>query len=194
MNATLTQKTVLPADLLAMPDGSAYELVDGHLVERNMSVLSSLVEALVLQPLADHCRKQDLGWVLPSSLGYQCFPDAPNKVRRPDVSFIAKDRMSLADLQQGFCPIVPDLAAEVLSPNDLIYEVDLKVEEYPRAGVKLVWVINPEARTVMVHRLDGSATKLRNGDEISGEEVLPGFRCKITDFFPPGVLHGASGA
>ena len=81
-----------------------------------------------------------------------CFPDAPAKVRKPDASFIRRGRLPGEALPDGFCPIPPDVAAEVVSPNDLAYEVDEKVGEWLRAGVRLVWVINPRARIVAVHR------------------------------------------
>ena len=77
----------------------------------------------------------------------------------------------------------PDLAVEVVSPHDLAYDVDSKVEGYLQAGVRLVWVVNPAARTVRVHRPDGSSATLRPGDQLTGGEVLPGFHCLIRDLF-----------
>jgi Uma2 family endonuclease len=74
---------------------------------------------------------------------------------------------------------------EVLSPNDIAYEVDAKVREYLAAGVRLVWVINPDGRTVTIHRPQGPGTVLHEQDELAGETVLPGFRCRIADLFPP---------
>jgi Uma2 family endonuclease len=71
------------------------------------------------------------------------------------------------------------------SPNDMTYEVEKKVLEYLSAGVALVWVINPEARNVHIHRQDGTVARLRDVDELSGENVIPGFRCPVADFFPP---------
>jgi Uma2 family endonuclease len=184
MSTIEARRTYTPQDLLALPDANAYELVDGELVERNVSVLASLVEGIVFNLLLVHIRSHQLGWIWPSSLGYQCFPDAPNKVRRPDVSFVGRERMTTAHLAEGHLSIPPDLAVEVLSPNDLAYEIDEKVEEYLRVGVRLVWVINPESRLVRVHRLDGSVTSLRAQDELGGEDVLPGFRCRVNDLFP----------
>ena len=84
---------------------------------------------------------------------------------------------------KGYIRIPPDLAVEVVSPNDLADHMDFKVEEYLEAGVSLVWVISPNAETVTVHRADGSVTKLHNTDELSGETLLSGFRCKVSDLF-----------
>jgi Uma2 family endonuclease len=85
---------------------------------------------------------------------------------------------------EGYIYIAPDLAAEVVSPNDLAYEVEAKVVEYLDAAVPLVWVIDPEARTVRIHRGDGSVSWLRENDELSGEDVIPGFRCPVAAIFP----------
>lgn len=173
-----------PDDLLNMADAVGYELVDGELVERHVSVLSSLVEGLVFERIQTFCRTNNLGLVWPGTVGYQCFPDRPRKVRRPDTSYIAADRLSDDLLHQGHCPIAPDLAVEVISPGDLASEVNEKIEEYLTVGIRLIWIIDPEARIVDVYRFDGPVNRLRESDFIDGEAVLPGFRCAIKDFFP----------
>jgi hypothetical protein len=90
----VTNKTELtPEELLGMPDGKRYELVNGVPVERTMSLLAGRVEALVARVLDAHCVQSDLGWVLGSACGYRCFAWKPKQVRRPDISFIARDRV-----------------------------------------------------------------------------------------------------
>lgn len=71
--------------------------------------------------------------------------------------------------------------------NDLYTEVDTKISEYLGAGVLLVWVVNPETRTMVVYHSDGSARRLREDEELDGGTVLPGFRCRVGDFLPPPV-------
>ena len=66
--------------------GLGYELVDGELVERKTGFESSIVGGNLFRLLANHCAANGLGMVLPADASYQCFPDAPNKVRKPDVS------------------------------------------------------------------------------------------------------------
>jgi Uma2 family endonuclease len=167
-----------------MPDGDRYELVDGRLVERNMSKQSSYVAGVIHTRLFSHCAANQLGWVFPEGTTYQCFPDAPEKVRKADTSFIRLERLSVEEyLAEGHTMIAPDLAVEVLSPNDLAYEVDAKVKEFLGAGTRLVWVVNPEARTVTVHRLRGAGTVLRENDELGGEDVVLGFSCRIGELF-----------
>ena len=80
--------------------------------------------------LNDFCRGKKHGWLLPADAGYQCFPDDPGKVRRPDISFISLERISLVQaLEEGYITIAPDLAVEVVSPNDNLYDLDEKVQE-----------------------------------------------------------------
>jgi Uma2 family endonuclease len=174
-----------PEELLAMPEGEHYELVDGVPVERIMSLLATRVEAMLIYLLEDVCRGPDLGWVLGPSAGYRCFSWKPGQVRRPDVSFIARDRLpSEEHWSDGYITIAPDLAVEVTSPTDEVYDLEEKIEEYLRAGVRLIWVIHPEVRAIQVIRADGSGLRLRSGGELSGEDVIPGFRCPVDALFP----------
>ena len=95
MNPTTASTRYTPDDLLKMPDGNRYELVDGNLVERIVSLWSSYVAGRLHNLLSNHCQKNSLGWVLPEGTSYQCFPDDPERVRRPDTSFIRRERLSL---------------------------------------------------------------------------------------------------
>lgn len=186
MSTTAEVKKYTPDELLAMPNGKNFELVDGNLVEREVSGLSSLVAARITRRLGDHCEPAAVAWVLASDCGYRCFPDNSNKIRRPDVSCVLQERLPFEKLSEGYIEIAPDIAVEVVSPNDLVYEVTQKIQEYLGAGVKLVWVVNPPARTVEVHRIDGSVVILKASDELTGESVLAGFSCRVGDLFPGG--------
>lgn len=185
MSSMAVKTRYTPEDLLELPDAAGYELVDGQLVERPMSGLSSYVGGTIFLRLRLQCEPNNTGWTFPADVGYQCFPGDPSRVRKPDASFIRRERLPEGPPERGHLRIAPDLAAEVLSPNDLAYEVDVKIQEYFDAGVKLVWEINPESRSVAVHRADGSSTRLRESDELTGEDVLPGFRMKVGDLFLP---------
>lgn len=176
---------VTPADLLAMPDGVEFELVDGQLVERNVSGLSSLVTTEVGRRLANH--NEAIGspaWIFGPDMGVQCFPGRPNKVRKPDVSFVPRERASLQDLEERFLHIPPTLAVEVDSPNDIAENLEVKEEEYLSAGVRLIWIIYPLSRTARVVLLDGSVSKLRFDDILDGEDLLTGFTCRVGDLMP----------
>jgi len=175
---------ITPEELLTIPDGKHYELIDGELKERNVSGLSSHVAANLNADLNLHCRKNKLGRTFGADCGYQCFPWKPKNIRRPDVSFIRADRITLEDLAEGYIKIAPDLAVEVISPNDTVAELEEKLEEYLRAGVRLIWIVYPETRTVHIRRADGSMSRLRETDELSGEDVVPEFRCPLGSLFP----------
>ena len=177
-----------PEELLTLADGANYELVRGQLVARRTGAESSWVGGQLHLLLANHCKATGAGWVLPSDAGYQCFTDDPNRVRKPDVSFVAFDR--LAGLPDGYLRLAPDLAAEVVSSAETYCEIEDKVDEYLAAGVRLVWVVNPPNRSIRVHRPDGTVTDLRQADDLTGENVLPGFRCGVADLFaPPSPSH-----
>jgi Uma2 family endonuclease len=127
--------------------------------------------------VSNHCTENNLGSVATSLTQFQCFPRDPNIVRKPDLSFIRRGRLPREQLYEGYVRIAPDVAGEVVSPNELAYEVERKVQEYLDAGVLLVWVVYPETRMVFVHRQNGSVQKLRENEELTGEDVIPGFRC-----------------
>jgi Uma2 family endonuclease len=186
MSAAIATKThYTPEDLLAMPDGENYELVGGQLVERNMGAESSWVGGELHARLRQHGKEHGLGWVFPADNGYQCFPHAPSLVRRADVSFIRNGRLPGERPPKGWIKIPPDLAIEVISPNDLIEKLDEKLADYEIAGIPLIWVIHIRSRTVMVYRSDGSVTRLHEDDELSGEDIIPGFRCPVREILPP---------
>ena len=174
-----------PDDLLRMPGGDRFELVDGHLVERPMGQVSSWVGGETYAILREFVRKHDLGWVFPSDCGYQCFPRSPGKVRRPDVSFLRREKLPNGQFFDGHVPIVPDLIIEVVSPRDITETLEVKIAEYQEAGVSSVWVISPKARTCTIHRLNGHSQRLSEGDTITEPELLPGFSCRVGDLLPP---------
>ena len=183
MSAEVTKQLYTPEDLLVMPDAISYELVNGELVERQSGWNASVIGVNVVVLLMNHCNAHGLGWVVGAGASYQCHPDAPNTVRKPDVSFIRLERMAAGEEPEGHCRIAPDLAVEVISPNELYDAIENKIVEYLIAGVRLVWVVNPSTRTVRVHRADGTGTRLRQTDELSGEDVVPGFRCRVGELF-----------
>ena len=184
MNAMATA-SYTPEDLLAMPDGKRFELVEGDLVETNVSTLSSWVGGKTFRLVANFAEDRGLGTVWPADCGLQCFEDEPGRVRRPDVTFIGRDRYPAGRLSEGYLREVPDLVVEVISTNDSARDVERKVGEYLDAGVRLLWVVSPEEKTVRVHRGDGTVAWLRRDGDLSGEDVVPGFHCRVADLFPP---------
>lgn len=182
--STLTKKYT-PDEALALPDAKSYELVDGELVEKEpMGMEAAGCAAQLSGLLTVHCNARNAGWVFVEG-PFTCYPDDPGKMRRPDVAFVRRGRFPGERPPKGCASVAPDLAVEVVSPNDLQSEVDRKVHEYLQAGVKRVWVVNPDVRTVRIHRPDGTILELREDGELTGEDVLPDFRCPVRSLFPP---------
>jgi len=173
---------IAPNELLSLVDDVGYEFVDGELVERNMGAISSEVGFVIATDLRAYCTAQNLGRVLAETT-FQCFPLHPLQWRIPDVAFIAKGKLPDEKLPKGNVTVAPDLAIEVISPNEKVYDLDHKIGDYFEAGTRRVWVVNPEVLSVRVLRPDGSSLELRGDAELSGEDVLPGFVCKISAFF-----------
>ncbi|MFN0053582.1 MAG: Uma2 family endonuclease [Planctomycetales bacterium] len=186
MCATIIQ-SYTPEDLLEMSDGDFYELVDGHLVKRNLGAEASAIAMQLGIELGIFLRGRGTRWVFGEGTGFQCFPDSPDKVRKPDVSVVDSRRLEHGTLPNGYLRLHPDLAVEVVSPNDLVYEIDEKVQEFLDADVPVVWVVNPQLKTVRVHRPDGTSVTLSGQDELVGEGFLEGFRCRVDQLFakPP---------
>ena len=150
--ATVSKTRFTPEELEALPNAVDFELVDGELVERKMGTESSFVAAIIVTILNNFIRGRNLGLVLGADCGYQCFPDAASKIRKPDVSFVCAGRLPNDRPPRGYTKIAPDLVVEVLSPGDLATEIEEKVGEYLAAGVKLIWIVSPTTKTVRILR------------------------------------------
>ena len=172
-----------PEDLYTLPDYGCFELIDGQLVERKMGAKSSYVATNILGPIWHFVRQHTLGLVFQSDCGYQIFAEDANRVRFADGSFIRRGRLLEDHPPQGHCRIPPDLLIEAISTHDTAHEVEDKIAQWLRAGVQLVWVLYPETRRLQVHRADGTVSKLQADDQLSGEEVIPGFQCQVAEIF-----------
>ena len=132
--------------------------------------------------LGAYVRAHDLGRVSGGDTGF-LLTTAPDTVRAPDVAFVRADRVPARGTQRGYFRGAPDLAVEVISPNDLYTEVDEKVAEWLEHGTRLVFVVNPRRKTVAVHRADGSVRVLTIADVLDGEDVVPGWTLAVRDIF-----------
>lgn len=167
-----------------LSDHQGLELLDGVVTEKNMGAEASFIQRRLSYLLSGVVEPTGLGYLFESECMYACFPSRPNRVRKPDVSFVRRDRMPPEGIPRGMFRVAPDLAAEVVSPNDEYDDIDEKVADYYDAGVPLVWVVSPKTRTVLVYRPDGSARRLRETDDLTADPVVPGFRVRIADLFP----------
>jgi Uma2 family endonuclease len=183
MAAIILDKEYTPEDLLTMSDGPRYELLGGRLVEKPMGARASWIAVAVITLLGYFVRGKRLGLVFGSDCGYQCFAVDPKRVVFPDASFICRGRLPHDEPPDGHVRIPPDWALEVASPSNLADEMMQKILDYLQAGVRLIWVVFPKSRTVLVFRQDKSVSLLGPEDELSGEDVLPGFTCRVAELF-----------
>jgi len=173
-----------PAQLRRLEREAGVEFAHGRLVEKRMSIGSCLVVQTVAGMLGNEAAKTGPAHVFGASLGYHCFPDDPNKYRKPDASVVTRARLAAIDYGEAFVPIPPDLAVEVISPNDSATDVSDKVDEYLSAGFPLVWVVEPQTKTVTIRRADGTVTLLFANDETPGKRLCLNSAPKLQIFFP----------
>ena len=183
MATTATTTRLMTADeLLAMPkDDCRYELVKGELITMApVGGVHGTAGSRFDRRLGAFVEERGLGEVFIET-GFVLSTD-PDTVRAPDVSFVREDRLSDVPTS-GFFPFAPDLAIEVVSPNDRYTEVAEKVAEYLAAGTRLVVVVNPRERTITKHPAQGEVTQLGEGDTLTLDDVVPGFECAAAYLF-----------
>ena len=160
-------------------DENRYELIHGKV--RTMPPAGDLHGDLAMGLggwMRVHADQNDLGKVFAAETGFFLKMN-PDTVRAPDTGFVRKDRLPLR-LAGKYFPGAPDLAVEVVSPNDRADEVQDKVQDWLSHGTQLVWVVEPKTRTVTIYRPDGTANVLQATDTLDGEDVLPGFRFPLS--------------
>lgn len=156
------------------------ELVRGALIVREPAGYEhGVVAARLAIRLGGHVEAHRLGVVLAAETGFTLFR-APDTVRAPDVAFISTARLP-RDRVRGFAELAPDLVVEVLSPGDSAGEVAEKIDDWLSAGSRLVWIVDPARRSARVHRANGAVLPLTEADAFDGEDVVPGFRCALSD-------------
>ena len=167
-----------------MEDDGLFELVDGKLVQKEMSSLANRTAGIITTRLSIFNTQSKSGYVVYPEQTFQCFPHDPSLVRIPDVAVIVVNRLAAVP-EEGHVPIAPDLAVEVISPNDRIYKFERKLVDYRKAGIKLVWEVNPKFRFIRVHHLDRPPERLEETGTLIGTPVLPGFSVLVRDLLPP---------
>lgn len=177
-------KTLVTAEQfyeMQLPDVRA-ELVDGEVVQMSPPGFDhGDISACITQELRLFAKARGLGSVV-TEVGFLLRRN-PDLVRGPDVAFVSQESLQAHGRTRKFWPGPPDLAVEVLSPEDRPSEILRKVGEYLEAGTRLVWVVDPENKTVSAHRSLHQVRVYGAGEELSGEDVLPGFSLKVAEIF-----------
>jgi Uma2 family endonuclease len=192
--STLAPKLITAAEFGRMPDppdGSKQELVRGVIVTMPPpKAIHGIVQSRIDRRLGAFVDERGLGWIVTES-GTILDRD-PDTVRGPDVAFYSISRQPT--VPENYFPISPDLVVEVLSPDDRRGRVREKIREYITAGVRLIWLVDPETRTVLEYRGSLRGTEYDEADAITGADVLPEFTCGVADFFPPANTQAANAA
>jgi Uma2 family endonuclease len=164
------------------PPHKRSELIRGRLVVRELAGgRHGAVTMRVSFLLASQVKEHDLGRVYAAGTGFKMESD-PDTVRAPDVAFIVKERLPEEE-PKGYPAYAPDLVVEVLGADDRPGQVLTKVGEWLNAGVRLVWVVDPEKRIARVYRANGSESLLESGDSLNGEDVVPGFALPLEELW-----------
>jgi Uma2 family endonuclease len=175
-------------ELLALPeDGFERELIRGQLRERPMTRRNPQHSEVVITVgyLLKHWLIQQpkpRGRVLGGEAGFRIRRD-PDTTVGIDVAYISAELAASTPRKAGLVDGVPVLAVEVLSPYDVHEEISEKVQEYLDAGVPLIWVVDPNFRTVRVHRPGAEPELFNILQELPGEPELPGFRVSVAEIF-----------
>lgn len=179
-----TTKLMTAEDLECMEDdGWRHELIRGELIQMPpASHRHSLLAAWIVTVLNMHIRSQQLGNVTGADGGY-ILSRNPDVVVAPDAAFVRTDRLPPEEEISTYLELAPDLAVEVVSPSDRMHDVSDKVMLYLNAGTQMVWVVQPNLKTVTVHYPDHTAKILTTDDEIDGGDVLPSFRLPLSEIF-----------
>jgi Uma2 family endonuclease len=159
-----------------------FELVRGEVIELpSPTKIHGRVYMNIGFLLEGYVRQRGFGYVTSNDSGVILERD-PDTVRGPDVA-LYEDANSFDELHPKYGEVPPRLAVEVISPSDRVGRVMDKIADYLRNGVSLVWLIDPEERNATVCRPDRPHEVLKTDQEIAAEDVLPGFRCRVSDFF-----------
>lgn len=170
--------------LLRLPrNGQRHELVNGELrtmppagfEHGDLTVVSAVA-------LATFVRAHNLGRVVAGEPGFLLTRN-PDTVRAPDVGFVSRERLVGVGRVRGYWPGAPDLAIEVISPNDLYTEVEEKIATWLAHGTRLVFVVNPRQQSVTVYRPGQPARRLGPDDILDGEDVVPGWKLPLRELF-----------
>jgi Uma2 family endonuclease len=181
-----TKRTMTVEEFAKLPTGRGrrYELVHGEL--RTMAAAGGRHGAIVGQTtgvLWAFLTANDLGVLFGAETGF-VLERNPDHVRAPDVAFVSYARLAEVTSRVGFLECAPDLVVEVISPGDAWSEVTEKVRDWLDHGTSVVWVVDPDARSVEIWRGNGRVDRRRGDEELDCEPALPGFRCKTVEIFP----------
>ncbi len=166
----------------------APEIIDEELEEDDdmPTFEHGIIETNISAELYSFLKGKNLGRATASSAEYRFRNKTKNNKklgRQPDIAFVRQEHLPIRF--RSYPDLAPDLAIEIVSPNDKPYETEARIQDYQQAGVRLVWIVNPFSRTVDVYR-HKEGVKLQRfveGEELDGEAILPGFKLLVNTIF-----------
>ncbi len=178
-------RVAMEEDVLEIHDreGRLFELVNGILVEKAMGTRESYLALELGRLLGNFVRQNSLGFVLGADGMARLMPGL---VRIPDLSFVSWKQLPTREVPDTpMLKLAPYLAVEVISPGNTRQEMEQKLSDYFAQGVRLVWYVYPRTQEVHVFTSPESCQVLHETDELTGEEIVPGFRLSLAEFFAP---------
>ena len=182
---TTTKRKLLTAeDLLELHSkGIKGELIRGVFCETvSTGIEHGEIAGNFIIGIGAFVKPQRLGRVFGSDSGIR-LERGPDTVREPDVGFISAERLPLGTRVTSYSEVVPELVVEVVSPSDTVRGVNDKARMWISFGVILVWVADPDTRTVEVYRQDAPTVTLTEDEVLDGAPVLPGFTLPVREVF-----------
>jgi Uma2 family endonuclease len=169
-------------DYIRRPENAdrLFELIDGEIIEKVPTERHNICVRNILVPLHIFVQPRGLGRAV-SETRYQ-LPGDEHNARIPDVSFTSAGRL-LPVVEEGAVPLIPDLCIEVQSPDDSPKQMRDQAAYYLANGARLVWLVYPKKRMVEVLYPNGEFDIFREGETLSGGEVIPGFTLAVRDVF-----------
>lgn len=180
-----TVETLLTAEEYALlpDDGEPTELIRGRVVPVNVPApRHGYYCNQIGRLIGNFVEDRGLGRVMSNDSGVVT-ERGPDTVRGADVSYYSYERLPRGDLPEGYLPVSPELVFEIRSPGDRWARILVKVGEYLGAGVVVVCVHDIQTRTLTVYRSDEPQQILREEDELTLPDILPGFRVPVRRFF-----------
>ena len=164
-------------------DGIFHELVEGELVPMSgTSIPHGEVQQILSGKFYEFLKPDPIGKIYPG-VGF-IFQRKPRTMRVPDLAYVSRERLPAEGTpKKGYWEFVPDVAIEIVLPDDVMYTVYEKAAEYIRFGVKEVWIIIPVGEAVMLYRSNQNVRYLTSNDKLESPEILPNFSVQVAELF-----------